>query len=632
MLSTVTTAVQSGRRIAEQQICRDLMNALLAEQFFPLDESEWVQWDDAPQEIRERYSEEMKTVAANTAESEHSTWWVYVSDELLFLAMDSIRLCREWVANSPVYVRSTSEASEQLESSWQHLHEAGEIADRILSLKLTTDEFAQPGVAEFITGIRTAVQQLSLSLNPESLQTLMDRQPESAYEWYVYAEQVAALRDRPFHPSSKAKTGFSEQDCLDYAAEFGTSIPLRWLAVQHTHIQQGKEGDSLMLTDLLSDAEQQSLHTELRSLGLSTEQYMLLPVHPWQLEHVILPRFASELEQRILVVLTTEVGHVQATSSLRSMAPKQPNTTMLKLPVSVLSLGAARYLPVVKLLNGLSGERMLRQAVECDAQLQNKVWLCHENHWWGYMPSDMGLYDDHPRHLAAQLRLYPEVLLDEQYRIVPMAALGVQMKDTHLLTALLGRSLSATEATTFYRQLSTLFYDVVMRLFTIGVVPEIHGQNCCVVLRDGVPHSLLFRDHDSVRLHPPYTEKHGIADPQYHIRPGYSNSLYNETLEKLIFYVQSLGTQVNLAAIMESLSEVYGADERQLWQITSAAWQQALDEVDLPEDDRELLHRCIFQAEQWPTKLIVRPLLEADGVPGAMPSGKGKGHNPFYRL
>ncbi len=33
-----------------------------------------------------------------------------------------------------------------------------------------------------------------------------------------------------------------------------------------------------------------------------------------------------------------------------------------------------------------------------------------------------------------------------------------------------------------------------------------------------------------------------------------------------------------------------------------------------------------------PVKLIIRPLLEADGVPGAMPSGKGQGYNPFWNL
>jgi siderophore synthetase component len=132
-------------------------------------------------------------------------------------------------------------------------------------------------------------------------------------------------------------------------------------------------------------------------------------------------------------------------------------------------------------------------------------------------------------------------------------------------------------------------------------------------------------------LHQPYLDKHGIADPGYHIRPGYSNSLYNETIRKLIFYVQSLGTQVNLAAIMEALSEVYPIPEAKLWDITEQAWKEALRVVPLPEADRAELFQAVFESREWPVKLIVRPLLEADGVPGAMPSGKGTGHNPFYK-
>ena len=48
---------------------------------------------------------------------------------------------------------------------------------------------------------------------------------------------------------------------------------------------------------------------------------MPMPVHPWQLEHVILPRFTGEIEEGSIIVLDIEVGDVQATSSLRSMAP-----------------------------------------------------------------------------------------------------------------------------------------------------------------------------------------------------------------------------------------------------------------------------------------------------------------------
>lgn len=99
--------------------------------------------------------------------------------------------------------------------------------------------------------------------------------------------------------------------------------------------------------------------------------------------------------------------------------------------------------------------------------------------------------------------------------------------------------------------------------------------------------------------------------------------------DKLIFYVQSLGTQVNLASIMEALSGVYAIPESRLWAITGQAWKEALLAAGLPQTDRAALYRAIFESREWPVKLVVRPLLEADGVPGAMPSGKGQGRNPF---
>ncbi|WP_257348632.1 IucA/IucC family C-terminal-domain containing protein [Pseudalkalibacillus decolorationis] len=278
------------------------------------------------------------------------------------------------------------------------------------------------------------------------------------------------------------------------------------------------------------------------------------------------------------------------------------------------------------------GERMFREAIACDETLGDRVFLCEEKNWWGYLPQSMGLFDDHPRHLAAQVRIYPEEIMKKDYKIIPMSSLGVTLHGHHFLTELLDGNLSNEDVISFYTELAASFYDITMRLFKIGIVPEIHGQNCCVVLKNKKIVGFLFRDHDSVRLHQPYLDKHQIKDPEYHIRPGYSNSLYNETIEKLIYYVQSLGTQVNLAAIMESLSEVYDIPEETFWQITEMKLRESLHTIDIPEADREVLYYELFERKEWPVKLIIRPLLESDGVPGAMPSGKGVGHNPFLSL
>lgn len=612
-----TLMKRSSLQAAERRIMADLMNSFLAEQLLPLEDHPFIDFAAAPAPFRRLYKEYDGEVQRQNGDS-------YIrlhTHGVLCLIETGVRQAIQWVQGSPIY-------EEKADGSWVLLDSPAEVGRAVLQRAVSDEEYRQPGVAEFLTSLDIAVEQYALGW--EQVQYLSANVPATAYEWFIKGERVAALRDRPFHPSSKAKVGFNAEDVTQYAAEFGKAIPLRWVAIRLDAVQQGCE-DGLSILDVLDDVQREVVEAEFARKGITFDEYLPMPVHPWQLQHVILPRFTGEIEEGSIVVLDIEAGDVQATSSLRSMAPSTESNLMLKLPVSVLSLGAARYLPVVKLLNGLAGEQMLRQAVACDETLKDKVYMCEEQNWWGFMPESMGLFDDHPRHLAAQIRVYPAELLDESYKVIPMAALGVNLDGHHLLTEILGDNLSSTDVVEFYTSVATTFYDIVMRLFKVGVVPEIHGQNCCLVLRDNQVKGLLFRDHDSVRLHQPYLDQHGIADPAYHIRPGYSNSLYNETIQKLIFYVQSLGTQVNLAAIMEAMSEVYHIPETKLWEITEQAWKEALTHVQLPEGDRAALAHAIFESEAWPVKLVVRPLLEADGVPGAMPSGKGIGWNPFYK-
>ncbi|WP_308722311.1 IucA/IucC family protein [Paenibacillus polysaccharolyticus] len=660
-----TLMQRSSRQTAEQQVMSDLMNSLLAEQLLPLQGHHFVDFATAPAQLRQLYQrfaqwekgsakkhvhghivDEQNKSGYNSNEynftldnfSESNSTEDHASAQnmsvvtppfslglhtagVLCLVENGVRQGIQWVQGTPIYQQHS-------DGSWTMLGTPAAVGRAVLKRALSEDEFKQPGVADFLASLDLAVEQYELGW--DQVQTLSAYRPKSAYEWFVKSERIAALRDRPFHPTSKAKIGFSAEDVKTYAAEFGKVIRLRWVAIKRDAVQQGCE-DGLSILDMLYDAQREEVQAECSRRGLSMDEYLPMPMHPWQLEHIILPRFTKEIVEGSIVVLDVQIGDVFATSSLRSMAQTAESALMLKLPVSVLSLGAARYLPVVKLLNGLVGERMLRQAVACDETLKEKVYMCEEQNWWGFMPESMGLFDDHPRHLAAQIRVYPAELLDDAYKIVPMAALGVNLDGHHLLTEIMGRNLSVEDVLEFYNQIATTFYDIVMRLFKVGVVPEIHGQNCCLVLEHNQVKGLLFRDHDSVRLHQLYLDKHGIADPGYHIRPGYSNSLYNETIQKLVFYVQSLGTQVNLAAIMEAMSEVYNIPETKFWEITEQAWREALHEVQLPETDRSMLERVIFESEAWPVKLVVRPLLEADGVPGAMPSGKGQGWNPFYK-
>ncbi|GAK08042.1 IucA/IucC family protein [Geomicrobium sp. JCM 19038] len=579
---------------AETLIIQDLIQALRNEGFFPLDQ-ELPLLRDARPEIQRLFGVEEETV-------------VYEHD-LCFLLERRAGNELSWKLGSPIYRRE--------QNGWTLLKTAAEIARSTLDMN-------QVGARKLIESIETSIHQLQLSI--DHLNEQENKELNHSYDWFIESERVASYRDRPFHPTAKAKIGFTDQQYKKYMAEFGCTMQLYWVAVKKDAMVTGET--SLSPIDGLPLEEQKLLEEESGRQGVTPEDYTLMPVHPWQMEVIIKSTYEQEIKEGIIVLLETRAGDYVATSSLRSLATEEPSSMMLKLPVSVTSLGASRYLPVVKLLNGGSGERLLRQAIECDDVLTEKVYLCDERHWWGYMPESKGWFDEQPRHLAAQQRLYPEELTKEPYRMITMSALGAGVASEDFLKQLLGD----LDVETFFDELVELFYTVVMRLFKIGVVPEIHGQNCCIVVKHGKPVALLFRDHDSVRLHPPYTERYGLEDPNYRIRPGYSNSLYNNTVDDLLFYVQTLGTEVNIRSVIETFAQTFEVTEEELWLATKQRWQEALKAVGFSEFEEQRLHVKLFEADHWPVKQILKPLLDVDGVPGAMPSGKGQGHNPFKRI
>lgn len=602
------TIIESIDLTAEEVIMKDLMDVFIAEQFFTINAATTKRLIDVSNDVQNLYPQNKEAL-------------IYV-DEWCFIVEKSYRQGYQWISRSTVYSQNSNR-------EWEIINSPIALAKAVLQWSLSRKEYKHTSVGKFINSVKESVSQLAYSMKGMNFNSLT---PQSSYDWFVKGEMIASLRDRPFHPTAKAKIGFTPEEYHHFMAEFNQQTYFNWIAIQNDYVMKSSTATYQNCFSMLTPTESQIIEDELCSKGIKQDQYTIIPVHPWQLDHVISLNFIREIKNKTVIILDTQTDGFLATSSLRSFLSKKGSTKMLKLPISVTSLGAMRYLPVVKLLNGNAGEKMFRQAINCDDTLKDKVFLCEENNWWGYMPPDMGLFDDHPRHLAAQLRLYPQVLMKKDMRVIPMSSLGVVVNESHFIDEIFEQSMAKKDVIQFYSKLVTNFYEITLRLFKVGIVPEIHGQNCCLVLDKKKITGLLFRDHDSVRLYQPYLDKHGIEDPGYYIRPGYSNSLYNEPVESLMFYIQSLGTQVNLASIMEALAKAYSIPEKTFWSITKNVLQDTLKMIDLPKQDKSKLQDELFYRKEWPLKLVVRPLLEADDVPGAMPSGKGIGYNPFYEL
>lgn len=619
---------------AGQLVLQDLVDCLLAEQFFDMTGPALL----SPEQASARFGDRLPLPDMPTGAL---VWQWTISEQplhcVLVPVVRGIVQPLQCLPGAQAYELHPVDDGEGIQAT-----RLGAVGFMELMIAHAPDDFIPQnteGAAMFLEWVRESVQQTAWSLaHKVDTANLLQRGPAAAFQ---VLEQCASLRDRPFHPVAKPKKGFSKEDYHAYMAEFGNEVPLNWVAIERNAVASGNGIEDPFATRpehfLLTAGQQAALQQELQQRGIAGT-HVAVPVHPWQLRHILPQMLGTELRDGVCIALDFQNGGFLPTSSVRSLAPVSESHHYLKLPLGIYSLGASRYLPAIKMINGQRSESLLRQAMTLDPELEQRVFICDETKWWSYLPQHATLFDEGPRHLSAMVRSYPPALMDDpECRLVPMAALGVPLppEATHFFDEWLrhrGLAADAGSVLTLFRELCDSFIDINLRMFRLGMLAEVHGQNAVLVWRSGRMEGLLLRDHDSLRIHVPWLEKQGLADPVYSLKPGHANTLYHGTPEDLLFYLQTLAIQVNLRAIIETAAQRYGVPDVQFWSVLRASLEQAIARIDFPAEARAMLRQHLFEAQAWPLKLLVRPMMERAAGPGSMPFGKSMTSNPFRSL
>jgi siderophore synthetase component len=491
------------------------------------------------------------------------------------------------------------------------LHGARELAPDEL-LRLVADP-ELPAAERIADDVRTAVEHAEVTL--AARHDLAPRPGDLRA-----GERLAATRGRPFHPTARAAAGWSAGELAEYGPMRREPLGLDWVAVRRERLRFGAGTGADRLADLLLDAvDRERLAAATAGLG---DGFCLLPVHPWQLEHVLPRAFGPELDAGVVRPLARGVGRFHPTASLRTLS-SPVREIHVKLPLGIATLGAARLLPPRYLDNGERAERLMRALLDRDPLLRRRVSLCDERAWCGWAGDEFG---ERPGQLAAQLRSYPAGVLDEPGTLA-VAMAGLAAHEWGTLGPAIGAGL---DPVAFFGALAAAFAEVALRFLRYGVLPELHGQNVVVTLRDGLPERFVLRDHDTLRLHPAWMAAAGVPDPGYRIKPGAAQSLQLDRAETLVGYLQTLGFQVNLHAIADALGRHYGIDEAVFWQQLRAALAGCLEELDLPAHVEAVVRRQLLDAPAWPTRQVLGPLLAQGSSTGvSMPAATGHVRNPL---
>lgn len=436
-------------------------------------------------------------------------------------------------------------------------------------------------------------------------------------------ERLAATRGRPFHPTGRAVSGWSAGEVAAMGPMRVEPLAPHWVAVSRQRLRHGPHpASSTLHRELLADAEVAGLLDLAAAAGVDGDRHQLLPVHPWQDEHVLGPAFAPEIADGDVVPLGPGPGRLHPTASLRTLVTADRPGHHLKLPLGVATLGATRLLPPRYLDNGDRAERLVLGVVAADPILAGLVGVCDEGCWAGWSTGD-DEFDDRPGHLAAQVRTYPPGTFDGL--AVPMAALAADRWD--LLSPVLGDD----DPVAVFGRVADAFAVVTLAFLRHGILPEVHGQN--VVIRFGAGGEVagfVLRDHDTVRLHAPWMAAAGVDDPGYRIRPGGRQSLTLDTAAELVGYAQTLGFEVNLYGVADALARRHGVPERAMWARLRAAVVRALDVIAPPAPVADLVRERLLDAPRWPSRSVLGPLLaQGPSASVSMPAGTGSVPNPL---
>ncbi|GAA0530591.1 siderophore biosynthesis protein SbnC [Saccharopolyspora subtropica] len=468
-----------------------------------------------------------------------------------------------------------------------------------------------PGAAAVAEDLRASVEHAATLLAQRAELDLAPRPGQ-----LLAGERLAATRNRPFHPTARAASGWTATDVARHGPMRAAPLGLDWVGVRPERLRHGSDPDSHRIPDLVLDHRQRQLLDDLLGNADSAD-LVPVPVHPWQFDHVLPTEFAEELALGVVVPLVRGLGRFHPTASVRTLTTSPESARHVKLPLGVATLGAARLLPPRYLANAERAQACMRELLERDPLLAHRVALCDERTWCGWHDPD-DEFGDRPGQLAAQVRRYPAL----DGLVLPMAAFAAH--EWHVLAPLV------PDPVGFFRDLAGAFCELGFGFLRWGVLPELHGQNVVVVLRGGRVDRFVLRDHDTLRLYPEWMAAAGTPDPEYAIRPGAPQSLRLDSAEALVGYLQTLGFQVNLYGIADALCRHFGLAEEALWTELRAAVVDCLKRLDPPSAVRSVLRAQLLDAETWPSRSVLGPLLRQGRSSGvSMPAGTGSVPNPL---
>jgi 2-[(L-alanin-3-ylcarbamoyl)methyl]-3-(2-aminoethylcarbamoyl)-2-hydroxypropanoate synthase len=413
-----------------------------------------------------------------------------------------------------------------------------------------------------------------------------------------------------YHPTYKSRLGFDVADDLAFGPEFANPLRPLWLAA-HRDITEVSGSASLggdYVTEQLGTAVE-GFHRRIEDAGRDPDDYVLVPVHPWQWRERIARAFSEQLGRGELIPLGDDPDEFLAQQSIRTLTCRDaPERPYLKLSMSMVNTSTSRGLAAHTVRNAPRITDWLREVVAGDDYLSGELRpiLLGEELGVSVTPEADLLQADTYGALACIWResLHPHLGTGE--RAIPFTGLTACLRDG---TPLIDAWVRDTGVEDWVRQVVRVSaLPLVHLLCAHGVALESHAQNMALVHVDGKPERVVLKDfHDGVRFSREHLAKPApelAGTPAHH--QNRNSFVETDELSLVTDFLLDAFFFINLGELALFLADHYGFAEQDFWRVVVEeirAYQRRFPELEARFELFDLFTPAI-EVEQLTTRRL----------------------------
>ncbi|BCA96944.1 siderophore biosynthesis protein [Legionella antarctica] len=397
---------------------------------------------------------------------------------------------------------------------------------------------------------------------------------QTAHQAFLFLEQWGD-QGHPDYPGFRAKMGFTRREVLQKSPEFQAKISLHWCALSKHKINTAPDSTNFNALIAREFPNEHKLWQEkLQFNHLNPQEYVPVPVHPWQWRNK-LQIMCSQLTDCKSLILFPHHQTVMPSMSLDTMMPIDHSNTLIKLAVNVSTPDPSKTATSEEEQYNCAMVDWINSLLTKSDHYQNTLFLAHDLARLRVNSSSVSNYFQ--KELSVNLLQHPSSVIKAEQKIVPLMSLFANspLSNKPLLVEIIMES-GLTPINYFSQYCHTVLLGQLHLLLKYGVSLKAKPHNTLIIFSDHRPQGLILQSLEKIKVdYSPSFEESKKPD-----LPA-TSSIKSTSLDAIRTVFTHGTLQNNLGHWINCLKQQYSLGANQLWHIVYDVMQTVLNDLSM---------------------------------------------------